>query len=153
MGWELYETIGRLHCFWYWCLSFAPTGDLRKHNDALLAGSVGLAPKDGQRFVTSMVASGWIDRHDGIFRVHDWLEYAGRYLKDSKFKRRPEKWTEALAVYGLSADSPPTVSGMSPLPTNPPHQPHTLGDGGKRGRNGTGPVPIEEFVKLEPRKR
>lgn len=132
MGWDAEDspikhvaldvTLGKLHRFWYWCLDFAPTGDLRGKNDAVLAGSVGLAPKDGKRFVDAMVQSGWIDRADEIFRVHDWIDYAGRYLKDSKFKRHPNKKRDLQRVY-----KDPVVCGQSAVPdlTNQPKDTHT----------------------------
>lgn len=116
MGWDVYTTIGRLHVFWWWCLEYAPTGDLRKFNDAVLAGSVGLNASEGSLFVNAMVEACWLDRGRNVFRVHDWVEYAGRYLRDSKFKNRPEKWQEVLDLYDIgcrqkvgrkSAEKPP----------------------------------------------
>jgi hypothetical protein len=135
MEWNEYETIGRLHCFWWWCLDYAPTGDLRKFNDAVLAGSVGLDLKDGNRFVDAMVESCWIDRSDGTFRVHDWPEYAGRYLKESKFKNHPDRQQEVKDLYGnpveKSGSEPPgkrprTIHGPSKVPTNQPNQPTNI---------------------------
>lgn len=123
MGWDAEDSpirdvavdvaIGKLHRFWYWCLDYAPTGDLRGKNDSLIAKSVGLAPSDGKRFIEAMVESCWIDRSKNIFRVHDWNQYAGRYLKESKFKNHPEKIEEMEAVY-----RPRIIQGRSKLPTN-----------------------------------
>lgn len=135
MGWDLDTTIGKLHRFWWWCLDFAPTGDLRGKNDGVLAGSVGLAAEDGRRFVDAMVQSGWIDRANGVFRIHDWLDYAGKFLGNSKYRRDPQKWASVQALYQVSADSQPTVGGMSTVPTNQPNQPtNPSADGG--GGNG-----------------
>lgn len=108
MGWSIDETIGKLFRFWFWVLDFAPSGDLRKFNDATLGRSVGLSGDAAKQFVESMVAACWLDRSDDVFRVHNWLKYAGRYLRDSLFKRDPARWQESLAVYGLSADCLPT---------------------------------------------
>jgi hypothetical protein len=131
MGWDVDQTIGKLHRFWWWCLNFAATGDLRGKNDAVLAGSVGLDASDGKRFVESMVASGWIDRADEVFRVHDWIDYAGTYLRTSKFKRRPDLWAETQRLYGRDG-CPVNVTGLSGQPTHlPTHPPNGVG-----GRNG-----------------
>lgn len=111
MGWDVYSTIGRLHCFWWWCLDYAPTGDLRKFNDSILAQSVGLNASEGKAFVDAMVESCWIDRGRNVFRVHDWVEYAGRYLRDTKFKSKPEKWEEIKALYRVGYQ--PKVSRKS----------------------------------------
>lgn len=117
MGWDVYSTIGRLHCFWWWCLEYAPTGDLRKFNDAVLAGSVGLSASEGSLFVTAMVEACWLDRGRNVFRVHDWVEYAGRYLRDSKFKNKPEKWQEVLGLYKVECRQ--KVSRKSAVPNQP----------------------------------
>lgn len=119
MGWSVFETIGRLHCFWYWCLAYAATGDLRKFNDAQIGAAVVLNGDDAERFVKAMVAACWLDRGDGVFRVHDWLDYAGRYLRDTKFKRSTDKWAEAQQLY-LKDICQPTVSRQSAVTTNQP---------------------------------
>jgi len=127
MGWDLDTTVGKLMRFWWWCLDFAPNGDLRKYNDAQLGGSVGLSPAESSKFVRVMVESCWIDRGNGVFRVHDWTQYAGRYLQESKFKRMPGKWKETVEMYEIQC--PRTVRGLSEdcpsyQPTNQPtHQP------------------------------
>lgn len=137
MGWCVDQTIGKLHRFWWWCLDYAPTGDLTGKSDAVLARCVDLEPKDAKRFVDAMVASCWIDRSDGIFRVHDWLDYAGSYLRDSKFKRSPERWKEAQGLYSdLSADSRQTVGG-----TNQPDQPNQPTNQPPRARDPTDGLP------------
>lgn len=115
MEWCVDQTIGKLHRFWYWCLNYAPTGDLRGYNDAVLAGSVGLEPTSAHRFVTAMVASGWIDRDSDVFRVHDWIDHARIYLRDVKFKNRPDLWkkTEEVYVSRVFADNPQISCGKS----------------------------------------
>lgn len=106
MSWNKFEAVGRLHAFWAWVMDYAPMGDLRRFSANVIAGSVGLTGEDGERFVQSLVKTGWIDEGEGVFRVHDWPEYAGRYLRNWKFKRRPDLYAQMLAVYGL-ADTPP----------------------------------------------
>jgi hypothetical protein len=105
MGWNKYEAVGRLHAFWFFVMDYAPTGDLRKFNAKVLAEGVGLDHENADAFVEAMVGNGWIDRSDGVFRVHDWPEYAGRYLKNYKFKRRPELYLEMLRLYGLDGQT------------------------------------------------
>lgn len=131
MKWDKHNTMGRLLSFWFWCLDYAPTGDLSKWNDALLAESVGLNADEGKAFVDAMVQSGWIDRRNGMFRVHDWVEYAGRYLRDSKFRHQPKKWKEVMRLYKGKcqptirrqfADNSPIVGSTLPDPTLPNQQ-------------------------------
>lgn len=125
MGWNKFETVGRLLGFWWWCLKYAPTGDLRKHNDTVLGSSVELNGKDATGFVKAMVEACWLDRCDGVFRVHDWPEFTKRYLKDSKFNGRPDKWLEVMGIYkghgALESTQEKLKSNSSTyLPTNQP---------------------------------
>jgi hypothetical protein len=81
------------------------------------------------KFVRSMVEACWLDRGNGVFRVHDWPHYAGRFLRDTRFKRQPERWKEVQSLYEIpvsrqSADNPPNQ------PTNQPTKStHTAREG------------------------
>jgi hypothetical protein len=137
-GWNKYEAAGRLLSFLSWCLEYAPTGEVGKYNDAVLAGSVGLDSKDGAKFVRSMVEARWLDRRDETLLVHDWRDYAGRYLQESKFKHHPDKWAEVCRFYpkpwdvqGQSKDSP---SYQQRGPTKPTHQGARKRAGGAAGK-------------------
>jgi len=99
MGWSKFESVGRLLAFWWWCLKYAPTGDLRKFNDAALASSVELNGNDAQKWKEAMIAACWLDRSKNRFRVHDWPQFTKRFLRDSRFNGRPDKWLEVLEVY------------------------------------------------------
>lgn len=131
MGWDLDTAIGKLSRFWWWALDYAPTGDVGKYNDAVLAGSVGLAAKDGEAFKIAMLKARWLERREGTLLIHDWRDYAGRYLRETKFKHHPEKWAEVCHLYpkevqGQSLDSPRYQ------PTNQPTNPPTTGGVGGR---------------------
>jgi hypothetical protein len=62
MGWDVDTTIGKLNRFWWWCLDYAPDGDLRRHKKASLGVAVGLPAVQSKKFVGAMVQSGWLDR-------------------------------------------------------------------------------------------
>lgn len=142
MGWDKFGAVGRLLAFWSWCFEYAPTGDLSRWNNALIAESVELNATESKAFVEAMVESGWICREPGLFRVHDWIDYASRYLRDTKFKRHPDKWAEVQRLYSIkchcggvsrqSADSPPIVGCTLPDLTEP-KTPPTPPNGGKAG--------------------
>ena len=97
MGWNLKETIGALHMFWWWCVDYAEDGDLRKHNDARIATAVGLNSDQAKNFVDAMCQSGWIDR-EPYFRVHDWWHYVGRFL-NGKYSSEPKRWKRVKCMY------------------------------------------------------
>jgi len=81
--------IGHLHCLWWWCIDYAPDGDLTKHDaeDIAIACEWEGEPKD---IVKHLTACGFIDNSDGL-RVHDWDEYGGALVaareKDAGRKR------------------------------------------------------------------
>ncbi len=97
MGWDVDITIGKLNRFWWWCLDYAPDGDLRRHKQASLAAAVGLPADQSKRFVRAMIQSGWMDRLP-YFRVHNWWQYVGPFLQ-VKYKRHPQIWRRVQALY------------------------------------------------------
>ena len=132
MKWSLDETLGKLHRFWWWCLDYAPDGILTKHSATTIAASVGLPEQAGKPFLAHLIASGLVDQVGKTRFVHDWVEYAGRYLRDTKYRRAPEKYTAIVQFYAeivsrqSARHSQPTVSRQSAVPnqpTNLPNQP------------------------------
>lgn len=118
LGFNLNETIGILHRFWWWCVDYAEDGDLRKHNDGRIALAVGLNGEAGKAFVDAMVRSGWIDR-EPYFRVHDWWEYIGLFLQRKYGKKHPEKWQRIKELYASC-----TTSVQQLAQPNQPNQPN-----------------------------
>jgi len=110
MGWDTDTAIGKLHRFWWWCLDYVESGDLsdKGYNDGVLAMSVGLPSERGKDFVDAMVAAGWLDRRDGVFRIHNWWKYTGRYWK-AKYRQTPERWQ----VIKDSCMTPVTTTALS----------------------------------------
>lgn len=128
MGWSVREAVGSLHIFWHWCVDYAEDGDLRRYNDAVIASVVALNPDDGRRFVEALVqcggevASGFIDR-EPYFRVHDWWDYIGAYLR-AKYKHNPAKWRKVQRAYLNGSKTRPRTGitvgrGRSKVPKNP----------------------------------
>lgn len=97
MDWSLNETVGALHRFWWWCIDFAEDGDLQKFTDTQLGCAVGIYGDQAKGFVGAMLEACWLDRVP-YFRVHDWWDYAGRFLQ-VKYKAVPEKWQVVRAKY------------------------------------------------------
>ena len=97
MGWTLDETIGKLHRFWWWCLDFAPDGQLEKFSHSVIGQSVNLDANMSAQFVQSLITAKWVDS-EPCLRVHDWWEYAGRFLQ-VRYKRQPKMWKRIKALY------------------------------------------------------
>lgn len=104
MGWDLDTTLGKLHRFWWWCLDYAEDGDLRRHNNTILGSSVGLNGDQTKKWVEAMVESGWIDR-EPYFRVHDWWDLIGLFLRRKYEGRNNEKWKRVKALYEYRTDA------------------------------------------------
>lgn len=102
MGWSIYDTIGRLHCYWWWCVDHCEDGDLSRWNDAVIASGAGVAAPDAGRFVEAMVAGcgigdSFIER-EPYFRLRNWWKFTGRFWQ-VKYKLHPQKWRRIKDLY------------------------------------------------------
>ncbi len=111
MEWDINTTIGMLHRFWWWCMNYAPDGDLRRHNASQLAAAVGLPGAEAKKFVRAMLQARWLDTQP-YFRVHDWWEYAGPFLQ-AKHKRHREVWQHVRDLYKEDCSTIPTPQNDS----------------------------------------
>lgn len=98
----------------------AEDGDLSSWTDEFIAESAGFQG-DAPRFVSLLQMHGWLDGK----KLHDWLDYAGRFLRGKYSSREREKlvaiWSKHGKTYG--ADTMPTqcrqVADKLPTPTLP----------------------------------
>lgn len=126
MGWSLDETLGKMHRFWWWCLDYAPTGNLQSIDSRGLATGLHLSERDAPMFMPALIETHLVchvqipaylrgekrdKRVSQPWRVHDWIDYAGQYLKKTKFKNHPDKITELIELYNQQC--PPTIGGLS----------------------------------------
>lgn len=72
--------LGHLHALWHAILEQQEDGDLEEWPDAMIAQAAGY-PGNAEHFVQCLQSRKWMDGK----LVHDWLDYAGRYLT-SKYK-------------------------------------------------------------------
>ena len=77
---SLPEVIGHLHCLWWWSLDYAPDGDLSRFEAEVIARGC-LWEGDPKSFVNGLTEAGFLDRVDETMKLHDWEEYAGRFLR------------------------------------------------------------------------
>jgi len=92
-GWNLDTTIGKLHRLWWWCIDYAPDGDLQKHSDDRLAVALDCDPIN----IAAMFQAGWLDVKP-YRRVHNWWDFFGRFLQ-VKYKNMPKKWKKIKNRY------------------------------------------------------
>ena len=90
------QAIGHLHLFWWWCVDYAPEGDLSVFNDAQLARA-GEWTGGSEVFVKALVDAGFLERRDGVLTIHDWQEFSSHYnLMLSRKKIQLEKTRERV---------------------------------------------------------
>jgi hypothetical protein len=131
------EALGLLGSFWGEVMELAEDGDISGWSPAYAcerAGS-GLNP---ERVWTALVKHRWIDeRADGRRTVHDWLDYAARYLigkyAGSNKERLVQIWALHGRIYGEKAKSNCTTSNEQPTSKQQPTTPKRLGNGIGKG--------------------
>jgi hypothetical protein len=96
MEWDKATTVGKLHMFWWWCLDYAPDGDLTKHPSQRIAQAVEV--QDHEKFMNAMIESGYIDT-EPYLRVHEWWDYIGLFLQRRYGKKNEKKWKEVQELY------------------------------------------------------
>lgn len=125
MEWDIDTAIAKLHRLWWWCLDYAPDGNVSRHSADMVALSIGLSADMGEKLINSLLESKFLVKNPKKnILVHDWLDYAGRYLRDSKYKRTPEKYKEIINLYkGVVSrhvlSKSHNVSRLSAVPNQP----------------------------------
>lgn len=119
-GWSVSETIGKLHQLWWWALDYAEDGDLSRYNPHQFLGHIKGGLKDNlteENLYLILQNTNFIEK-SGL--IHDWLDYAGRYLHAKYHSSNPKKWKEIRKkhrVYLKSTFSRPL--GPNNLPNLP----------------------------------
>jgi hypothetical protein len=81
--------MGHLHALWHAALEQAEDGDLSQWSDELIA-ELSDYTGDAPQYVRLLQKHGWLDNKI----IHDWLDYAGRYLEAKYRTAKPEKLKE-----------------------------------------------------------
>lgn len=89
VGWNLNETIGFLHRFWWWALDAAPDGVVTEICEPGVCGDAfGLASDKGDRAIEGMLKVGWLDRlDDATVVIHNHDKYRDR-ISESRERAR-----------------------------------------------------------------
>jgi len=93
LNWSKNETIGFLHRFWWMVLEASENGDVTKLSPEFVAEQLSMKVEQIRAALDAMVNTGWIDQCEGdILVIHDWLDHAGKYLRESKCRSDKKKW-------------------------------------------------------------
>lgn len=138
--------IGHLHCFWWWALDYAQEGDLSKYDEHDIADAA-MWDGDAEQFLSAMVDAGYLDDEEGVYYIHDWMDYAGRLIErrqrdaDRKRKERDVRGTSN----GHSKESVVTVPNRTqPNRTVPNQEEENISS----EADSDSAVPYDEIVSL-----
>jgi len=88
--------VGHLHVLWHAALEQAEDGDLSRWSDEFIAASA-CYPGDAPQFVSLLQLHKWLDGKI----IHDWLDYAGKYLEAKYRSSKPERLIAIWAKHGI----------------------------------------------------
>ena len=120
--WSAIESLGFLGSFWSEVIEVCESGDVTGWTPSYLAQVTGLKDSLGERVWDALVTYHWLDkRPDERIVVHDWLDYAGSFLRGKYHKDNRERLVEIWAFHGRSYGEPPSKLGddRSPPMGNP----------------------------------
>jgi hypothetical protein len=119
-GYPIDRCVGKLVILWLWVGKQKEDGDISGLDPATIGQAAKIEdPDEAQRFFEAMIECRLID--DGVFLIHDWLDYVGRYLKSKYHTSNPSKWARILKKHSgepkgrLKANIPKPKP--QPLPT------------------------------------
>ncbi len=98
---DMATAIGRLHMLWWWCLDYAPDGDLSKQPSKVVEQACEIP-------IQTLIRSGLIDSRP-YRRIHDWWDNQGAYLR-SRYHKQPEIWQRIERLYQRDLDISKDVS-------------------------------------------
>lgn len=122
-GWKEDETIGKLHKFWWWALDYAEDGFLNRfqpHQYLSIILTDNLTPEN---LLKILKETNFIDK-DG--KIHDWWDYAGRYLTAKYKTSNPDYLNKIEKIYKTAKKQTKNTlkTAHQPTFTNQPNQPN-----------------------------
>lgn len=110
LSWSSNETLGFLGSFWGEAIELSEDGDITKWSPEYLCEITGTT-LNPERVWNALVSTGWIDlSEDGSVLIHDWYEYAGRYLELRYRTSDPAKLNLIKEKFSQSSVSPPNLT-------------------------------------------
>ncbi len=92
LGIDRHNTLALLHLFWWWCVDFAPTGDITRFTATEISCGAEWSG-DPQTLLDALTETGWIDQTAKRRRVHDWDDFAGKWIRRALAQaKRMREW-------------------------------------------------------------
>jgi hypothetical protein len=120
--------IGHLHLLWHAALEQAEDGDLTRWTDEFIAEAADF-PGDAPQFVQLLQDHGWLEKNR---LLHDWIDYAGKFLMGKYAKDHRDRLVEIWAKHGRVYGKKPPIPIPSDSQLDPNQTPRTpLGEVGR----------------------
>ena len=95
LGIKKTEALGILGCLWTWALDYAEDGDLSKYPPEIVEEGCEWEGEKGRLFES--LKGKFIDQD---LKIHDWLDFAGKYLHAKYHSSNPKKLKQIWKGYG-----------------------------------------------------
>ena len=109
--------VGHLQYLWWWCLDYAPDGDLSGFDDDEIAQAAEW-DGDADAFVGALVDAGFLDQDGDRLAIHDNGDYNGK-LRDQREKNRERQQRYRDTKRDVTVTSQPRNGYVTPLPNQP----------------------------------
>jgi hypothetical protein len=101
LNWSVNEALGFLGNLWGEVLTLREDGDIRSWRPDYIAELTGVRTPPDKLWAALTAADRWLDvKEDGRVLVHDWLDYAGPYLKSRYRRAKLRRLLEIWALHG-----------------------------------------------------
>ena len=110
------QALGHLVLLWIWALENSADGSLGRLNARGLAHICQFSTRRAEEFARALETSGFLDRDENGLRIHDWEEYAGRYMhirrSNAERKRRQRSRETSVTVTEHKDQTRPDQTGQ-----------------------------------------
>lgn len=140
------EACGLVHFLWYEVFDLGKTDRRIEKGDVTNIGAEDIAtfcdepPEQGEKLVEKLLAAGFLDKKGDRLKVHHWMHFAGRIVKERERNRRRRRENDRNRDRGLDLGSDHgsdrgrdqgTVPTVPYVPTEP-NQPKAVRDGSEK---------------------
>jgi len=126
LNWSVLEALGFLGSFWGEVIEVCESGDVTNWSPEYLASLTGLKDTIAQRVWDALLKNEWIDKtFDGRLLVHDWLDYAGKFLRGKYSSKNKQVligiWALHRRIYGDGECEPTSSRQVANINTTTPN--------------------------------
>jgi hypothetical protein len=111
LGIEVHSACGILIFLWSWALDYADDGDLSKYSEKQLYDAVRSNSEAAPDLLKNLQEAGFVDEN---LKIHDWLDYAGEFLR-GRYKRKLKNKKSTLKKWsGAGQEQVRSKQGAAP---------------------------------------